>query len=95
MNLTSFNRIKEQTERQIESGAPHDAIARDAERACGKAQIEFHPLVCDIVEAAFPVEGKPIPKCRHTSGAGREAAEADFATSEEASTAPPKAAKKK
>lgn len=95
MNLISFNRVKDQVEAQIESGAPHDAIAREAERACGKAQIEYHPLICDIVEAAFPVDGKPIPKCRHTSGAAREAAEADYAASEEAATAPPKAAKKK
>lgn len=51
-------------------------IAREAEKLAGKNNIEFHPLLCDAVLAAFPYDGK-VRKCPHVSGAKRAAAEAE------------------
>lgn len=47
--------------------------ARSAEVFCGKAGIEFHPVVCDVFEASTDEK-----KCRHVSKTQREQREAAY-----------------
>jgi hypothetical protein len=80
MDISTYDKIKAQTEADIASGVSQFTVGRNAELLCGKLKFEFHPLICDIVEAAFTFNGEPPAKCKHVPAAARRAADADLAS---------------
>lgn len=64
----------------VADGGTEPDVAREAERLAGKSGVEYHPLVCDAVVAAFPdpdaADNAPPRRCDHVSQAKRKAAEA-------------------
>lgn len=49
--------------------------AAAVEKFCASRQVEYHPLACDLVEAAYTPENETPPRqCRHVSTATRDAA---------------------
>ena len=65
----------------VEDSAPsgHDLAAAVVEKFCASKQVEYHPLACDLVEAAFTpkkeLDDSGLRQCHHVSTATRDAAD--------------------
>lgn len=96
MTKDSYAAIQKLVEDSAPSG--HDRAAAVVEKFCASKQVEYHPLACDLIEAAFTpkkeLDESGSRQCRHVSMATRDAADEWLAGLEPTSKAEPAAEEK-
>jgi hypothetical protein len=99
MTKDTYAAIKKLVDERKDNGT-HDATAAVVEKFCASKQVEYHPLACDLVEAAYTPKkelddpSKGPRKCVHVSTTTRDAADEWLAAPEPEPKAEPAAKKK-